>query len=367
MSFLEQFAPEVLRSVLLGGLPLWQWLVLPLIFSGIFLVALVVSSFVARAFTGVVTRTTARWDDQLLATLRRPLSAFLGLVAASLALGALRLPQAGRETLEQILQTLLLIVGAFVLMRFVDFLADTLRHSFANAEGDELRLRGMRTQIIVIRRVSKIFLAIVCAALVLIQFEFVRKVGVSLLASAGVAGLVIGLAAQRSIASILAGIQLAVTQPIRIGDTVIVEGEYGTIEEINLTYVVVQVWDLRRLVVPISRFLEQPFQNWTKVAPELLGSVFLHADYSVPVQSLREQLLEYVRTHAKWDGRSATLVVTDAAQSTIQLRAVVSAADAGSLWDLRCDVREHLVGYLRDLEGGRFLPKQRWARDSERP
>lgn len=218
---------------------------------------------------------------------------------------------------------------------------------------------GVRTQVRVLRRVVAMIIAILGTALVLMQFAVVRNVGASLLASAGVAGIVLGLAAQRSISMLLAGIQLSLTQPIRIGDTVIIENEWGWIEEITLTYVVVRVWDLRRLVVPITRFLEQPFQNWTKVTPEIMGTVSVFADYCVPVDAVRQHLSLVVKDDPLWNGKVCGLQVTEATDRVVTLRALVSSADAGKNWDLRCNVREKLVAYLRDLEGGRYLPQQR--------
>jgi small-conductance mechanosensitive channel len=186
-------------------------------------------------------------------------------------------------------------------------------------------------------------------------------VGVSILASAGIAGIVIGFAAQRSLATLLAGLQLSVSQPVRIGDTVIVEGEWGWIEEITLTYVVVKIWDLRRLIVPITYFLEKPFQNWTKFSPDLLGTVVIHADYTVPIDAVREEVKRLCEADARWDGKVAELVVLEATERTVALRALVSAADAGKQWDLRCSVREGLVRFLQQLDGGRHLPKSRVA------
>jgi small-conductance mechanosensitive channel len=191
------------------------------------------------------------------------------------------------------------------------------------------------------------------------QFEAMRSLGVSLLASAGVAGLVLGLAAQRTLGSVFAGIQLSITQPIRIGDEVVIEGEFGTIEEITLTYVVLRVWDERRLIVPMNRFFEQPFQNWTKVGSELHGTVMLYADYGFPVDLLRAELERLLTGNPRWDGRTQKVHVTDAKEKTLEVRVLVSAANAGKLFDLRAELREKLVTWLTALEGGRYLPKTR--------
>jgi small-conductance mechanosensitive channel len=182
---------------------------------------------------------------------------------------------------------------------------------------------------------------------VLLTFDRVREIGFSLLASAGVVGIILGFAAQRSLATLFAGIQIALTQPIRIDDVVIVENEWGWIEEITLTYVVVKIWDQRRLVVPITYFIEKPFQNWTRKTAELLGSVYLYADYRLPVSEIRQELQKILQAAPQWDQRVGVLQVTDASERTIQLRALMSAADSPQAWELRCHVREKLVEFMQ--------------------
>jgi small-conductance mechanosensitive channel len=174
----------------------------------------------------------------------------------------------------------------------------------------------------------------------------VRQFGTSILASAGIAGIVIGFAAQKTLGNVLAGIQIALTQPLLIDDIVMVEGEFGQIEEITLTYVTVRTWDLRRLVVPITQFVEKPFQNWSRVSSELLGTVILYLDYQAPMGELRKELKRLVENNPKWDKRVCGLQVTDAKQSTIEVRALVSGADPGKLGDLRAEVREGLINFL---------------------
>jgi small-conductance mechanosensitive channel len=181
----------------------------------------------------------------------------------------------------------------------------------------------------------------------LMVFDSARQFGASILASAGIAGIIVGFAAQRSIATLLAGSQIAMTQPIRVDDVVIVENEWGRIEEITLTYVVVRIWDLRRLVLPITYFIERPFQNWTRSSADILGTVFLHADYSVPLDALRTELTRILSTSRFWDGKVNVLQVTDAREHTLEIRALASAADASLAWDLRCEVREKLIQFLQ--------------------
>jgi small-conductance mechanosensitive channel len=179
-----------------------------------------------------------------------------------------------------------------------------------------------------------------------------------MIASAGVAGIVIGFAAQKSLSALLAGFQIAITQPIRIDDVVIVEGEWGRIEEITLTYVIVCIWDLRRLVVPITYFIEKPFQNWTRTSADILGTVFLRVDYVVPVDSVRQELTRILEASPNWDRKVNVLQVTDAKEQTLELRALASSSDASKSWDLRCEMREKLVAFIQKNYPG-SLPRLR--------
>ena len=212
---------------------------------------------------------------------------------------------------------------------------------------DNLKARQVHTQVKLIRRIVSAGVLILALGAIMLSLDPVRRIGTTLLASAGVIGIIIGFAAQRSIGMVLAGLQVAIAQPIRLDDVVIVEGEWGRIEEITLTFVVVRIWDLRRLVLPVTYFIEHPFQNWTRVSAELLGTVFLYTDYTVPVEELRRELRAILDRSADWDGKVCGLQVTDSDARTLELRALMSAADAPRLWDLRGEVRERLVEYLQ--------------------
>lgn len=213
---------------------------------------------------------------------------------------------------------------------------------------DNIRARKVITQIRVMRQVLNVIIWIISISSILMSFEGIRQIGVSLLASAGVAGIIMGFAAQKSIANIFAGLQIAITQPIRLDDVVIVEGEWGRIEEITLTYVVVKIWDERRLIVPIGNFLEKPFQNWTRSSSQIMGTVFLHLDYSVPLEVLRNELNRILDAHSLWDRRVGGIQVTNCTNTTMEVRVLVSAKDAGKAWDLRCDIREKLLKFLQE-------------------
>jgi small-conductance mechanosensitive channel len=213
------------------------------------------------------------------------------------------------------------------------------------------------TRLDALRRVAQVLVIIVGIALALMQFPTARTVGLSLLGSAGIAGAILGFAAQKTFSNIFAGLLISFTQPIRIGDIVNVENETGTIEEILSTHVVVRIWDGRRLIIPVSYFLESPFQNWTRTTPELAGTVFLHVDYRINVDGVRERLDEILKDEPLFNGKAKGVLVVDMTERSALLRVTVSANDSSSLWDLRCKVREKLLAYLQS-EPGR-LPRQR--------
>ena len=190
-------------------------------------------------------------------------------------------------------------------------------------------------------------MVIVTLGAALMSFDSVRQYGVSLFASAGAASLVVGLAARPLLTNLIAGLQIAITQPIRLEDAVIVEGEWGWVEEITSTYVVIRLWDWRRLVVPLAYFLDKPFQNWTRESGSLIGSVFLYVDHTVPVEAVRHELTVIAEASALWDRRVVNLQVSDVRETVIELRALVSARNAPQTWDLRCEVREKLVAFLQ--------------------
>ena len=223
---------------------------------------------------------------------------------------------------------------------------------------DNLLARKHVTQVRVLLRAADVLVVVVTLGAALMTFEPVRQYGVSLFASAGVAGIVAGLAARPLLSNLFAGVQLAMTQPIRIDDAVVVENEWGNIEEITSTYVVVRLWDWRRMIVPLSYFIEKPSQNWTREDSALIGSAFLYVDYGAPVGIIRDKLSEIVKASKNWDGRVINLQVTDAKERTIELRCLMSARNAGRVFDLRCEVREQLVDFLQKHHPG-ALPRQR--------
>lgn len=261
---------------------------------------------------------------------------------------------------HKIFYIFLIIAIANVLICFTAFIKDLLYLKFDVNTKDNLSERKARTQIDFLQNLSTVIIILVASSIALMTFSRVRELGTSILASAGIAGIIIGLAAQKSIANLLAGLQIAFTQPIRIDDVVIVEKEWGRVEEITLTYVVIRIWDLRRLIVPISDFIEKSFQNWTRVNSDILGTVFIYCDYSVPIDTLRVELKRILKTDGRdyWDGKVNLIQVTKASERGIELRVLISSADAGNSWDLCCIVREKLLAYIQTYHPG-CLPKLR--------
>jgi small-conductance mechanosensitive channel len=211
---------------------------------------------------------------------------------------------------------------------------------------DNLRARRKRTRAAILGRIGTFFIIFISVCLMLLSVPGIRSIGVTLMASAGIAGLVVGAAAQPALKNLIAGVQMAFTEPIRLDDVLIVDGEWGRVEQINLTFVVIKIWDERRLVVPVSKFLEQSFQNWTRETSQLMGSVFWYVDPSTDVPRLREKLAEVVKANPRWDGRFFNLQVTDMKADAVELRALMTAKNASVAFDLRCDVREAMLAYI---------------------
>jgi small-conductance mechanosensitive channel len=268
------------------------------------------------------------------------------LLGVILLLPILRLPQEWTWATEKGFGILLIVAFAFLIIRGINEVQTALMSGRRLDAPDNLSARKIFTQVSVIRKIIVTTVVIIATGSILMMFDPVRQFGTSILASAGIAGIVIGFAAQKTLGNVLAGIQIALSQPLLIDDIVVVEGEFGQIEEITLTYVTVRTWDLRRLVLPITYFVEKPFQNWSRVSTDLLGTVILHLDYQAPMGELRKELKRLVENNPKWDRRVCGLQVTDTSQSTITVRALMSGSDPGKLGDLRAEVREGLIQFL---------------------
>ena len=324
-----------------------EWIYGLSMLGGLFWLLWRVGGIIELFLVSLSTRADTSWDDVLLPLAGKAVRRALPLLALILGAPALSVSPALAEIISNATSLLVIGVVAFILGQVVDTTATFVLKPHRLDVTDNLQARGIHTQVMVLKKVAFTVIGVFTLASMLMVFESVRQFGASILASAGFAGIDVGLAAQRSIATLLAGFQIAMTQPMRVDDVVSVEGEWGRIEDITLTYVVVQIWDQRRLIVPMTHFLERPFQNWTRSSADILGTVILHLDYSVPVRALREELTRILEKSRYWDGRVNVLQVTDSREHTVELRALVSAANASAAWDLRCEVREHLVAFVQ--------------------
>jgi small-conductance mechanosensitive channel len=282
----------------------------------------------------------------------------LVLAAVALVLPIVPLSGATALLIAQALAICLTLLIGWASLMAIELAGDFYISRFKIDIADNLLARKHLTQVRVLRRAAETMVSMITIAVALMSIPQVRQFGVSLIASAGAAGIVVGLASRPVLANLIAGMQIAITQPIRIGDAVVVENEWGWIEEITGTYVVIQIWDWRRMIVPLSYFLEKPFQNWTRMSSQLIGSVIFWVDYTTPVETVREKLSEIVANSKLWDRRVVNLQVSDVSENTMQLRALASARNSQDAWDLRCEVREKLIGFLQESYPA-ALPKQR--------
>ncbi len=326
---------------------LQDWEKLALLWGSAVLVGLLGHYFIYGLLQGLFERTRSVVDNSFVKNCYRPLQWMFILIAvrllAKLVVFQTQLP----EFVNHVFSLVLIGLVCWLLIKTTYVLEDYVLNRFDIAEKDNLKARKIHTQFRVIKRIVIAVVAILALATSLMTFEKVRQLGTTILASAGVIGIVVGMAAQRTIATFIAGLQIAITQPIRVDDVVIVEGEWGRIEEITLTYVVVKIWDLRRLVVPVTYFIEKPFQNWTRVTADILGTVFIYVDHTVSVESIREELNRILKNSERWDGKVCVLQVTNTSERTVELRALMSAVDASTAWSLRCEVREKLIDFIK--------------------
>ena len=292
-------------------------------------------------------KTKSRVDDVIAMLVGRSLRIVVPVLGVIFGLPILGLPARFSGLVATGTNLLLIVAVAWALFEAVGVAERTLLASFDLGAKDNLRARKVYTQVHVIGRTIRVAIGVFAAASVLMLFSTVRQFGTSLLASAGIVGIVAGIAAQKTLSNLFAGIQIALTQPMRQDDVVVVEGEWGRIEEITLSYVVVRIWDDRRLVVPLGYFIEKPFQNWTRSSTALLGSVYVWVDYSFPVERGREALKRIIEGNPLWDGRSWNLQVTDANERSMQLRVLATAADSSRSWDLRCQIREQFIDFIQ--------------------
>ena len=298
------------------------------------------------------------WQNVMLDRLPRPMRYAVALIVVRIGEAFLGLTDNETEVVALIVEILLIAVLTWMALRSLTVGTAFLESYLTSKESDPLERRAIHTQVVVPSGILRVVLIVVGTALILFQFPVMRSIGGALLASAGAAGIVIGFAAQRTVANLFAGLQLAIFQPIKIGDVVVAEGEWGTIEQINLTYVTMKIWDQRRLILPVTYFLEKPFTNWTKNTHELLGTIYIYTDYTVPIEEVRKELKKIVKDADQWDGRTEGVLVTALQPDTVEVRALISAKNASDQWDLRCHVREKLLEWMQ-RRGKDHMPKFR--------
>ena len=310
------------------------------------IIVLVLSRWIIRRLMRLAGRYSP-FLQRLLARSQGPVSLMLVTIVSGIALAGARFPWEVTAAIGRALAVAFVVAIGWAAAIALDIGVEIYLRRFRTDSEDNLLARKHVTQMRILQRVAKTLLVIFTAAAALMSFESVRQYGVSLFASAGAAGLVVGLAARPVLSNLLAGIQIAMTQPIRVEDQVVVEGETGWIETITSTYVVVRLWDLRRMVVPLSYFIEKPFQNWTYEGAAQIGAVLLRVSPTVSVDRLRRKLDEIVHQSQLWDGKVVRLEVTDIAIDAVELRALVSARSPAQAWNLRCEVREKLLEFLQ--------------------
>ncbi len=315
-------------------------------------VSIVAAMVIYGIFYFIVRRLTLRKDYLIspndLKLIRYPTISIMILTGISL---SLKSAGWGADTFPGMNKFLVIIIiagVAWLAIRIVHIARIVVLKTYDVSTEDNLLARKVYTQLKILERIIDFIIILISLAIALMSIEQIRQIGVSLFASAGVAGIVLGFAAQKAIGTLLAGFQIALTQPIRLDDVVIVENEWGWIEEINLTYVVVRIWDKRRLVLPTTYFIDTPFQNWTRSTSEILGTVFIYTDYTMPVGPLRKELSRVLQESEHWDKQVDVLQVTDTNENGMEIRALMSARNSSIAWNLRVEVREKLIKFLQE-------------------
>lgn len=327
-------------------MPNWTWNILVILFSILIGIAIkfILLPLVKQQSTKEISYSILR---SIIKHFNKIFTIFIPLLIFSSLLPLMKLTQSTQVIISKIVEILITLCFAIIIIRILRIFEDYLYHRFDITKENNLRERKIRTQIVFIRKLLITLIVIITISIILLSFESMRRIGAGLLTGVGIGGVIIGFAAQKSLGNLLAGFQIAFTQPIRMDDVLIVEGEWGKVEEINLTYVVVNIWDKRRLVLPINYFIEKPFQNWTRTTAEILGTVFIYTDFDIPVEDLRQKLTELLKNNRLWDGKVSVLQVTDLKERTMEIRCLMSCRNSGDAFDLRCFIREEMIKHIR--------------------
>jgi small-conductance mechanosensitive channel len=320
-------------------------------------IALLVHALATALVRRAVRQSDVFWRS-LISRTRRPARLALVLLAINVVSPLLPLQDGMAALLRQGLHIGMVITAGWASLAALDIAAAIHLRKYRIDVADNLIARKHLTQVRILRRAAATLIIVFTIAFALMTISGFRQWGVSLLAAGGAAGIIVGLALQPLLTNLIAGIQIALTQPIRIDDAVIVENEWGQIEEITATYVVVRIWDLRRMVLPLTWFIQNPFQNWTRDSATLIGSVFFYLDYAAPIEAMREKLDQIVRASPWWDGDTLVLQVTDLRERVIEVRCLASARNGGDAFDLRCTIREQMIAWLKAEHPG-ALPRDR--------
>lgn len=361
----ERFSPMI-DSVAnyLHWVPRW------IIASAVFALILISAHVVQTALVWVLGKRSVHWNPLLRRVFQHTekVGRFaVIMLAAAIALPIIPMPANTEDVIRKVFAACFVVLVGWIAMIASSIAIDRYIGHFNLDAADNLLARRAVTQARVFKRALNLALIVLTVAFALMTFDSVREFGVSLFASAGVAGIVVGLAAQPLLGNLLAGIQLAMTQPIRLEDALFVEGEFGSVEEITSTYVVVRLWDWRRMILPLTYFLQKPFQNWTRSGAALIGNTKVYVDYSIPVEQVRNKVTEIVKASKLWDGNIVALQVTDATECALELRVLYSARSAGSAFDLGCVVREQLIAFVQN-EFPNSLPQRRYeSHTNEKP
>jgi small-conductance mechanosensitive channel len=350
MNFLHDFA-GIARALLPS------WLQALLVFLAIVSLGLCLQRFVTR----FLARRPNDWHPFLKHAwqrTRRLVRFMLAIFAAGMALHLVLLSSRQQDLTERIFLALFIVQMGWLAIVIANIAMDRYAYGLNIGSADDLMARKAETQLRILRRAVNVLLGLLTAGFALMTFDSVRQFGISLFASAGIAGIVAGVAARPLFENLIAGLQLAFTQPLRLGDAVVINNEWGVVEEIGSVYIVVRLWDWRRQVVPLSYLFQTPFTNWTRSTSSIIGAVMIYADYTLDVDKVRATATEIVRASRLWDGQVVNVQVSDAREQVIEIRILASASDSGRAWDLRCEVREKVIAFIRDeLPGG--LPRVR--------
>ncbi|MBD2893787.1 hypothetical protein amrb99_27090 [Actinomadura sp. RB99] len=324
---------------------LWAWITFAVVVG----VSVVIVEGGRRLLAGPLSR---HWPSvgRVARRCTAPAFAFAVVVSASTAMPYQHMNDHSDGLVRHVMRIAVIGVTTWLVLRITYALTDPPLARLMRIEGERnRRARRARTQMMLLRRIAALVVVILAVGAALFTFPAVRAVGAGVLASAGVAGLVVGIAARPTLGNLLAGLQIAFSDALRLDDVVVVQGQWGRVEELTLSYVVVRLWDDRRLILPVSYFTEQPFENWTRHTSRVIGSVELHVDWTVPIEELRTELYAMLQENPLWDRREWVLQAVDVQPNgLVTMRALMSAADSASAWDLRCDVREHLIAYIRE-------------------